>query len=149
MTASRKIRTHKINPLGQDPFLRLVWAVLTFLGGLLLFAFLMRLAGCGRPDFTADNGTYYGEPPVAPDDWMEVPPAVTDDWQSGGDWDAIVWDELPNAEAGDAIRDYWLEPPAQVVDLPEDAWEVDEDDPLGRKVASGIVNLLCDKGVQL
>ena len=53
--------------------------------------------------------------------------------------DAIVWDELPNAEAGDAIRDYWLEPPAQVVDLPEDAWEVDEDDPLGRKVASGIV----------
>ena len=146
MAESPKIRTHKINPLGQDPFLRLVWAVLTVLGWLLLFAFLMRLAGCGRPDAaTADNGTYYGEPPVAPDDWIEVPPAVTDDWKSGGDWDAIVWDELPNADASDAIRDYWLEPPAQVVDLPEDAWEVDEDAPLGRKVASGIVNLYVTK----
>ena len=146
MAESPKIRTHKINPLGQDPFLRLVWAVLTVLGWLLLFAFLMRLAGCGRPDAaTADNGTYYGEPPVAPDDWIEVPPAVTDDWTSGGDRDAIVWDELPNADASDAIRDYWLEPPAQVVDLPEDAWEVDEDDPLGRKVASGIVNLYVTK----
>ena len=150
MAGTRKIKTHNIFPKGKDPFLRLVLTVLTVLGGLLFFAFLLRLAGCGRPEpsYSASN-EYGGQPPGIPNDWNEVPPTPSDNWGNDQSWDEISWEESPNPEGGSAVRDYWLEPPTEVVVVPDDQWEVSDDDPLGRRVASGIVNLYTEQAADL
>ena len=78
MIGLRNIKTHKVPPQGQDPFLRLVWNVLKVLGGLLLFAFLMRIAGCGRPELVTDVWMDDpGDVAQTPEDWDELPPSAS------------------------------------------------------------------------
>ena len=150
MIGSRKIRTYKVAPQGQDPFLRLVWNVLKILGGLLLFTLLMRVAGCGRPELVSD--VRIDEPSSVaqtPEDWDELPPSSSDPWSNPNAWGQIDWREIPNPNGGAAIRDYWGSNPSPIVEVPDDFWQVEEDDPLGRPTAKGIVNLYLEKSAPL
>lgn len=150
MIGSRKIMTYKVAPQGQDPFLRLVFNVLKVLGGLLIFVLLMRMAGCGRPEMTPEVRTdYLGDVVHPPEDWNERPPSASDPWSNPNTWDQVDWSEVPNQEGGEAIRDYWNRNPVPIVEVPDDLWRIDEDDPLGRPVATGIVNLYLDKSASL
>ena len=136
MIGSRKIKTYKVSPQGQDPFLRLVWNVLKVLGGLLLFALLMRIAGCGRPELVSDvRVDHHSSVAQTPEDWDELPPSASDPWSNPNAWGQIDWREAPNPNGGAAISDYWGRNPLPIVEVPDDFWQVEEDDPLGRPTA--------------
>ena len=110
----------------------------------------MRIAGCGRPELVTDVWMDDpGDVAQTPEDWDELPPSASDPWSNPNAWGQIDWREVPNPNGGEAIRDYWNRNPLPIVEVPDDLWQIDDDDPLGRPMAKGIVNLYLEKSASL
>jgi subtilisin family serine protease len=127
----RKVHTLKSNQ--SDPFVRTVGMVLLIVFGLLLFLFLLRLSGCGRPEIVPDVGAHWHAPQSG---------GGVADWIAGkDDVDDAVWDELPNPDGGRRVRDRWRYPPPVVHPVPEDRVIPSPDEHGGRLVVAGYLNV--------
>jgi serine protease len=127
----RKVYTLRSNQ--SDPLVRTVGIVLLVVLGLLFFFFLLRLAGCGRPELL----------PVASKHW-DAPKddGSVADWIEGVESpDEIAWERLPNPIGGRRVRDRWRASPPVVHPVPVDRIVPVPDEEGGRLVVSGYLNI--------
>lgn len=128
-----KRKVHILKSNQSDPFVRTVGMFLLIAFGLLLFLFLLRLSGCGRPEIV----------PVVDRHW-NVPEdgGGLAEWIYGkDDVDDVVWDDLPNPHGGRRVRDRWHNPPPAVHPIPNERIIPSPDEIGGRLVVAGYLNV--------